>query len=152
MITFHTSIDIERPIEEVFGYVSDPSNLPAWNSAVRDVRPAAAGANGDPGSTYQMSRQLPTGRATNQLEIVTREQPHEFAIRTTAGPTPFLYRYQFARENDTTVVQLEAEVELAGVAAVMPQLARRTVKNGVDTNLTTLKRILEHQPSISSQS
>ena len=141
MITFQTSIDIERPIEEVFAYVSDPGNLPSWNSAVRDVRPTR-GAKGI-GSTYEMRRQLPTGSVTNQLEIVAREQPLEFAIRTTAGPTPFLYRYRFAAMNDKTTLQLDAQVELDGIAKVMPQLARTAVKRGVDDNLATLKLLLE---------
>ena len=141
MITFQTGIDIERPIEEVFAYVSDPGNLPSWNSAVRDVRPTR-GANSI-GSTYDMRRQLPTGSVTNQLEIVAREQPLEFAIRTTAGPTPFLYRYRFVAENDKTILELDAHVELDGIAKVMPQLARTAVKRGVDDNLATLKLLLE---------
>ena len=142
MIAFETSIGVERPLEEVFAYVSDPGNFPSWNSAVRDVRPTSAGSNG-PGSTYTMKRQLPTGVATNQLEIVAREQPYEFAIRTTAGPTPFLYRYRFGVENGETIVRLDAQVELGGIAAVIPQLARAAVKRGVDDNLATLKLILE---------
>jgi len=144
MITFQTSIGIERPVDEVFDYVSDPGNFPSWNSAVRAVRATSAGANAT-GSTYAMERRLPTGPVTNQLEIVTREQPREFAIRTTAGPTPFLYRYHFAAENGTTILRLDAEVELDGVAAFMPQLARRAVKHGVDDNLATLKLVLEER-------
>jgi hypothetical protein len=67
-----------------------------------------------------MERRLPTGGATNRLEIGAREQPHEFAIRTTTGPTPCLYHYRFAGENGTTVIQLHAQVDMAGVATVMP--------------------------------
>jgi hypothetical protein len=40
-------------------------------------------------------------------------------------------------------VKLDAEVELPGAAAFLPQLARRLVKKGVDDNLATLKQILE---------
>jgi len=94
---------------------------------------------------FECTRQLPTGPATNQLEIVARDQPREFAIRTTAGPTPFLYRYHFATENGKTILQLDAQVELDGVAAFMPQLARLAVKHGVDDNLATLKLILEER-------
>jgi len=90
-----------------------------------------------------MKRQLPTEAAANQLEILARDQPHEFAIRTTTGPTPFLYRYHFAVENGKTIVPLDAHAELDGLAAVIPQLARLAVKNGVDDNLATLKLILE---------
>ena len=145
MIAFQTSIKIERPIEDVFAYISDPGNFPSWNSAVQNVRATSPGPSG-PGSTYTMERRLPTGPATNQLEIIAREQPHEFAIHTTAGPTPFLYRYRFTGENGKTVVHLDAQVELEGVASVVPQLARHAVKGGVDDNLATLKRILEQGP------
>jgi uncharacterized membrane protein len=144
VIAFETSIGVDRPLEEVFAYVSDPGNFPSWNSAVRDVRSTSAGSKG-PGSTYTMTRQLPSGAATNQLEVVTRAAPYEFAIRTTAGPTPFVYRYRFGVENGETMVRLDAQVELGGIAAVMAQLARLAVKRGVDDNLAALKLILEQR-------
>jgi hypothetical protein len=90
-----------------------------------------------------MERELPTGRAVNQLEIVASERPREFAVRTTAGPTPFLYRYRFSAEKGETIVRLDAEVELPGPVALLPPIARRLVKNGVDVNFATLKQILE---------
>jgi hypothetical protein len=40
-------------------------------------------------------------------------------------------------------MKLDAQVELPGAAALLPQLARRAVKRGVDDNLATLKQILE---------
>jgi hypothetical protein len=126
----------------VFAFVSDPLNLPRWNSAVQTVRKTSAGENGV-ASTYSMERALPSGRAVNELKVVASEPPREFAIRTTAGPTPFLYRYQFSADNDETVVKVDAEVELPGAAAFLPQLARRLVKKGVDDNFATLKQILE---------
>ena len=142
MIAFETSTRINRSIEEVFAYVSEPRNFPRWNSAVRAVRKTSAGDTSAP-STYLMERALPTGGAVNELEVVTREWPREFAIRTTAGPTPFRYRYGFSTENNDTVVYLDAEVELIGPAALLPQLARRAIKKGVDDNFATLKQILE---------
>jgi uncharacterized protein YndB with AHSA1/START domain len=142
LITFETSVRIRRPIEEVFSYVADPLNFPRWNSAVEAVRKTPAAENGV-ASTYSMERELPTGRAVNELEVVASQRPREFAIRTTAGPTPFLYRYRFSGERGETVVRLDAEVELQGTAALLPAIARRLVKNGVDHNLATLKQILE---------
>jgi uncharacterized protein YndB with AHSA1/START domain len=142
MISFHTGVRIERPLAEVFAYVSDPLSFPDWNSAVQGMHLTSQGANAE-GSTYAMERQLPSGRATNELEIVTLREPEEFAIRATAGPTPFAYRYRFAAENGATVIHLEAELELTGIGAVMPSLAGRAVKRGVDDNLATLKRTLE---------
>jgi hypothetical protein len=76
-----------------------------------------------------------------------REASRAFAIRTTSGPTPFVYHYRFTSEGGETLLELSAEVELYGAAAVVPQLARRAVRNGVDDNLATLKSILEAAPS-----
>jgi uncharacterized membrane protein len=142
VIAFETDVRIGRRIEEVFAYVSDPLNFPRWNSAVQAVRTTSAGQSGV-ASTYSMERELPSGRAVNELEVVASERPREFAIRTTAGPTPFLYRYQLSAENGETVVKLDAQVELPGAAAFVPQLAGRLVKKGVNDNLATLKQILE---------
>ncbi len=142
MISFETSVRIERPIEEVFAFVSDPMQLPMWNSAVRTVQ-GTSGETGEPGATYSMERELPGGNVKNGLEVFARERPKEFGIRTTQGPTPFVYRYRFASDGADTVVHLDARVELPGVAAILGPLAARGVRRGVDANFASLKRILE---------
>jgi len=95
VITFETSIRVERPIEEVFTFVADPLLFPRWNSAVQTVH-ATSGESGGRGSTYSIWRGLPTGQVENELEVLSRDHPTEFAIRTNSGPAPFLYRYRFA--------------------------------------------------------
>jgi uncharacterized protein YndB with AHSA1/START domain len=143
VIAFETGVRIGRSIEEVFAYASDPLNFPRWNAAVQAVRKTSAGENGV-GATYSMERELPGGRAVNELEVVASERPYRFAIRATAGPTPFVYRYLFTPESGGTLVELDANVELPGAAAaLLPALARRAVKKGVDDNLATLKHVLE---------
>ena len=87
-MNFETSVLIERPVEEVFDYVSDPITFPRWNSAVRSVERTSAGANGI-GATYRMERDLPGGRAENVLEVVDAQRPTLLVIRTTSGPTHF---------------------------------------------------------------
>jgi uncharacterized protein YndB with AHSA1/START domain len=139
VITFQTGVRIERPIEEVFAFVSDPLNIPSWNSAVETLR------RSDVDSTYSMERRLPVGHAVNELEIVALERPVEVAVRTTSGPTPFHYRYRLSEENGTTAVQLDAAVELGRVPALFAPLAARAVKRGVDDNFAALKKILERR-------
>jgi uncharacterized protein YndB with AHSA1/START domain len=141
-MNFETSVRIERPVEEVFDYVSDPLNFPAWNSAVQSVEQTSAGADGI-GATYRMERDLPGGRAENGLEVVDAERPTLFVIRTTSGPTPFLYRYVLKAEGSATELGLAAEVELGGLAGALGPLASRAVKRGVDSNFVDLKRVLE---------
>jgi hypothetical protein len=74
-----------------------PANFPNWNSAVQAVDTITARGDNDVGSTYLMERNLPIGRAANELEIVSRKRPTEFAIRTTSGPTPFHCKSKFRR-------------------------------------------------------
>ncbi len=138
---FETSVRIEKAVDEVFDYVSDPRNFPRWNSAVKAV--SVTSGQGDPGSTYLMERELPGGRAENELEILDHDRPTEFAVRTTSGPTPFVYCYRFDPDGPTTVVHLAAEVELSGIARALGPLGTRLVKRGVDANLATLRQILE---------
>ena len=139
---FETSVLIRQPVGDVFDYVSEPINFSRWNSAVRSVRELSAGKDGV-GATYLMERELPSGRAENDLEVVEVNRPTLFVVRTTTGPTPFKYRYVLADETGTTLLQLAAEVELGGLAGALGPLASRAVKRGVDSNFADLKRILE---------
>src|SRR5262245_43397573 len=130
-ISFTTRITIDRPIDDVFARVADPTGFPDWNSAVESVQARGEGR-------YVMHRRLPTGPAINDLEIVERRPPTAFTVRTTSGPTPFVYRYTFTPAAGGTLVTLDAEVELPAWAA----LAKHAVRRGVDANLATLRSIL----------
>jgi uncharacterized protein YndB with AHSA1/START domain len=142
MTRFETTVAIARPRDVVFEYVADPRHFPEWNSAVErivppdDATPAAGGR-------YVMQRQLPTGRATNELEIVTLRPPEELTIRTTSGPTPFLYRYEFAPAGAGTLVRLRADVRVGGGASLLGPLATQAIRRGVNANFATLRDILE---------
>jgi hypothetical protein len=90
-----------------------------------------------------MERDLPSGPAENELEIVDVERPMSLLIRTTSGPTPFVYRYRFDSDDGATQMELAAAVELSGLADALGPVASRVVKRGVDSNFADLKRILE---------
>jgi uncharacterized protein YndB with AHSA1/START domain len=142
MKTFETEVHIRRPIDEVFDYVSNPLNFPRWSSAVVKVRPLASPA-GEVSSTYVMERELPGGRAENQFAIVTSERPREFLVRSTSGPTPFVYRYLFWAVDGETDVALVGAFGTAGMPPLAAPLAAQAVKRGVDDNLANLKKLLE---------
>lgn len=142
MTTFTTSVRIARPIETVYAYLADPLNFSHWNSAVDAVWQTPS-PNDKAGSTYAMERTLPGRRVRNGLEIFARDHPTEFGIRTTAGPTPFTYRYRLSTENAETVVRLDADVEIEGATSLAGPLVARAVKRGVDANFAVLKHTLE---------
>jgi hypothetical protein len=136
-IRFETAVDIARAREDVFDYVAAPAHYPEWNSAVESVAPVLGSVG-----RYVMRRRLPSGAATNELEIAAAP-PDALALRTLSGPTPFLYRYTFEPVDAGTRIRLVAEVELGGAAGVLGPLAARAVRRGVDANLATLRQILE---------
>jgi hypothetical protein len=74
---------------------------------------------------------------------VDRVPTSELTIRTTSGPTPFVYRYRFDSVDGGTLLHLSATVELGGIAGALGPLASRAVKRGVDSNFADLKAILE---------
>ncbi len=85
MIEVDPGVRIERPIEEVFDYVSDARNFSRCNSTVRSMTQIATSEDGA-GATYTMQRDLPTGSGANVLGVVRRHRPIEFMIKTTSGP------------------------------------------------------------------
>ena len=139
MISVQTQIEIARPIEEVFDYVSNPRNFPAWNSAVQSVQPAGP-------TTYLMERNLPGGRAANELEVFARVRPRELVFHTTSGPSPFGYRIRFTPIAQATLMELDVSASLGSVADLLGPLARGMVKRGVDENLASLRALLENIP------
>lgn len=145
MITVRTRVRIKVPADVVFDFVADPRNFPLWNSAVVEVRQIGPGGPDGVGTTYAMARKLPGGSAENTLQVIARERPTEFAVRTTSGPTPFVYRLRLGPTGDSTVVEMEAEVGLGPVADILGPIAGLAVRRGVDANLDALKILLESQ-------
>lgn len=135
MIRIQTNTRIARPSGPVFALLSDPLRFPLWNSAVTAVE----GGDG----RYVMYRSLPTGSAENGLEVVERRAPTRFTVRTTSGPTPFVYRYSLTETGGATVVALDASVELDGALGALGPVAGRLVKRGIDANLAALRDTLE---------
>jgi uncharacterized protein YndB with AHSA1/START domain len=43
VIHAEASVEINRPVEEVFSYTSNPENFPQWAATVREVRQDARG-------------------------------------------------------------------------------------------------------------
>lgn len=150
MITFEVSVVIEKPLEQVFGFVAAGENGPKWNSAVKSVRKISEGPV-NVGTKYSIIRQLPSGSAENTYEVVEYEENKKLSIKIISGPTPFLYRYSFTPSNKGTELSLKAEAEKEGLievlgtkARVAPEFVLRGfVKRGVEENFQTLKSLLE---------
>ena len=143
MITFSTDVEISRPLEEVFNYVSRGENNSYWNTAVKQVE-KVDGCEDPPKCRYKMTRELPNGEVVNVYEVVEYEPNRILTIQTVSGPNPFTYRYTFDTANGKTHIKLDGEVKDGVLPYRLPSfLASRAIKRGVDTNFKNLKGILE---------
>jgi uncharacterized protein YndB with AHSA1/START domain len=143
MGSFELQIRIERPASEVFRYVSDVRNAPAWFSAVQTAE-QVAGQGPGPGARYAITRELPQGRVEDEVRTTEFEPPTTFAFGTEGGSTPFSYRYALVEEDDgSTVLRLEGTIEPSGPARLLGPIATAAFKRGMAANLERLRAELE---------
>jgi len=147
MIKFETDITIQRPISEVFKYVSQIKNNPSWNSAVVDVEYVGGGKN-KIDREYLMYRVIGKKKVENLCRVVEYERNKLLTLKATKGPTPFTYKYSFEKVKDGTLVSLEGKVKEDGLPFNASSfVAVHTFENGMSNNLRTLKDILESKES-----
>jgi uncharacterized protein YndB with AHSA1/START domain len=127
---------IDRPLAEVFAFVSDPENLPRWNYYVIGCTKLEAGPT-RVGSTYRLVR-----KSDSRVFGVTEfERDRRLVIRFRA-PTPPL-EIRFTLESTGTGTRLTNEWELKGIAGFVAGFARGPIRRAVGENLDKLRELLE---------
>jgi carbon monoxide dehydrogenase subunit G len=127
------TIEIERTPEDVFAYLTDVSNVPAWQSGVksstlRDGR-------------IEESRTLLGRNVDTTLEIVEQEEPRLFALRALTGPVRFTVRHELEAANGGTLLKVTAEGDVPGGFAA--GLVARQIEKQFRKDFERLKQILE---------
>jgi carbon monoxide dehydrogenase subunit G len=131
------TIEIARPPEEVFDYLTDVANLPAWQSGVHTARRE--------GDRIHESRHLLGRELSTTIAIEEEERPRVFAIRALDSPVPFTVRHELSPiESGGTRLHVVGEGDaglLPGFAAgIMARRAERQFRKDFER----LKRLLEH--------
>jgi carbon monoxide dehydrogenase subunit G len=126
------TIEIARSPEDVYAYLTDVSNLPAWQTGVvaatlRDGR-------------IEESRSLLGRELHTTLEIVEQEEPRLFTLRALDSPVPFSVRHELEPAAGGTRLTVTAEGDVPGFAA---GLLRRRAERQFRKDFARLKRILE---------
>ena len=126
------TIEIARTPEDVFAYLTDVSNLPAWQAGVK----SAALRDG----RIEESRSLLGRELNTSLEIVEQEEPRLFTLRALDGPVPFTVRHELEQADGGTRLTVAAEGDVPGFAAgLLARSAERQFRKDFDR----LKEILE---------
>ena len=86
-LAVETSIHIDRPVDEVFEFVSDPANMSRWVEYVADAS-YSDGTTPEVGATYDVKYTY--GRRVSDLtmEVTEFDPPKRFGYKTVKGPLP----------------------------------------------------------------
>jgi uncharacterized membrane protein len=138
MLEFENTIRIDRPVEEVFAFLSDFENIPKWNYYVLEVRQLSERPTGI-GTTYHQVRKTDQ----QDFRIIEFEPNHMVAVKTLPKSSPsFERRFTLYEEGDTTRIRDQWKLD-TGRPALLERLARGRVKSAVAENLAKLKELLE---------
>jgi hypothetical protein len=83
---FENTVMIRRPIEEVFGFLSDFENVPKWNYAIVETHKVSQGPVGV-GTIYQQVRSVPSpAKSASRSPPTTR--PASWRYEAYSGRSP----------------------------------------------------------------
>jgi len=102
MITVEKSVQINKPVEDVFAYTTNIDNTTKWQQGVESIE-----VEGDPnavGGKYTEVRKFLGREMRTTLEITAHESNAKWAAKVLEGPVPYevVANYlNFARNSDT---------------------------------------------------
>jgi uncharacterized protein YndB with AHSA1/START domain len=119
VIEVRQSVEIARSPQEVFAYVTDPTNLSTWQDAeeISQLTPGAIG----PGTRFREVHRVFGIRRTEITEVVVFEPGRRFEIRVLEGP-PVDGRWDFEAAGTGTRLTLTPTARLPGPLRVAEPL------------------------------
>ena len=143
MSEFAGSALINRPIEEVWRFISDPLSAPVWGRGVSDVVITSNGPVGL-GTTLRLSM----SGSRMEARMIRYEVRETFTLEFTSGPVKgSKLTYSVESVEGKTSLTRDLEMRLSGVWKLMyPILTRREIRDR-ELGVTNVKRILEAQTS-----
>jgi uncharacterized membrane protein len=148
MISNEVSITINRPIAEVFSYVSDLQQGPQWQSGLLEVRRTTEGPLGT-GTLFTSARKFLGRKMEAKIELVAYEPTNSFAIKSISG-TPFEQSYLFEAVAEGTRLTTVLEMQTAGFTGLAEPLIASSVRREMDGDFGDLKDLLEAQVPVTA--
>jgi uncharacterized protein YndB with AHSA1/START domain len=144
MARIEINLVIDRPVEEVFAFVSNSENLPRWRSTVLECKKTSKGPLGV-GGTFS-SRLTFLGRQFDGNIVVTEHEPNRiYASKMAEGPFPLATRYVLEPVENGTHVSFVVEGAPGGFFKFAEPLVVSMAKRAYEADLHNLKEMLEAQ-------
>jgi uncharacterized protein YndB with AHSA1/START domain len=133
---------INRPIAEVFAYVTDLNTHTQWQAGIVEAAQTSKGPTGV-GSTYRYVMQLAGQRLDTAGEVTEYEPNRKYSFKATSGPIPLQGGFTFEATAGGTQVRMSAEGEPGGFFKLATPLLNSMTRRQLETSLSNLKDILE---------
>ena len=142
MARIEHSVVIERPVEEVFAYITDPANDAAWNGPIVETVQTSEGPMGV-GTTMRSTASFLGKRFDTDLEVTEYELNRRECVRTVSGPISGAGCYIVEPFEGGSRFTSVWEAEMGGFFKLAEPLVIRAGNRQTEADLATLKDILE---------
>jgi len=144
MVDRSDSIMIDRPVEEVFAYVADVTNDPAWHTDVLEARKVTDGPVGM-GTVWHARFKPSMGISEADMEVVSFEPNRALAMKGDVGPMHPRLTYRFERADGGTTFTRRVQITVSGWMKIMQPVMGMMAPKQNRGFLTNLKRVLEQR-------
>ncbi|TML09784.1 MAG: hypothetical protein E6F94_13385 [Actinobacteria bacterium] len=142
MVRFELSVEIARPLHEVWEYLIEPENVPEWQASASSSHQISDGAMGV-GTHLEDERRFLGRRARSEVEVTEFEPERLFTLHGISGPVRFTVRHRLERTATGTHLQIEAEADPGGVARLMRPMVEHAAAHEIRKDFDRLKHKLE---------
>ena len=139
------SIEINRPPDEVFSYVTDPARFAEWQYDVERVRINGDGLSGV-GSRFTTTRRIGRAERTMTQEITKTDPPTSWAAYGVAGPIRPSANITIEPLNHSSRSRVTFALDFEGhrIGVLLVPLIRRIAARGAPKSYQNLKERLEN--------
>jgi uncharacterized protein YndB with AHSA1/START domain len=141
MIQIEKSVLINKPVAEVFAFVSNSDNTPKWQGRVETIIPE--GPPNVVGSRYTEVRKFMGQEMKSLLEITAFEQNARWAARVITGPVPYEVTATFEPSAAGTKMTTRVEGEPKGFFKIAEGMVKGQLEKSLEDDGNRLKGILE---------
>jgi len=142
MVTNELIITINRPVEEVFAYVSDFQNGPKWQKGLVESRRITEGAEGI-GTQYTGVRNFMGRRVESVIQFTTYEPNKKIAFKSISGSSPVEQSFLFESTAEGTRLTTRLELQTSGLMGLAEPLIASGLRREMDADFGILKDMLE---------
>jgi len=143
LIRVELTVVVDRPVEEVFAYVTDPLTLAEWQPNLVSVTQETDGPMGA-GTRLREVRRGPFGRNVEAIvEVAEYEENRRFDLRIVSGPLPIDARNEFRPVDGGTRIDFLAEGKLSRPLRFAEPILARALRRQFAGYYERLKESLE---------